>query len=88
MQSPDPKALAAHWGKIIGVDVGTNGKGEPELKLPNADFCFVKGDREIMSGLTFRVGDVAKVRQAAMTKGYAVSDNEFMLGGVNFRFSA
>jgi hypothetical protein len=85
MQSPDPAGLAAHWGKIVGVDVSTNGEGEAELKLPNADFRFVKGASEIMSGLTFRVNDVAKVKQAAKAKGYAVSGDQFSLGGVNFR---
>jgi hypothetical protein len=85
MQSPDPAGLAAHWGKIIGVDVSTNDEGEAELKLPNADFCFVKGEHEIMSGLTFRVNDVAKVSRAAKAKGYAVSGDQFLLGGVIFR---
>jgi hypothetical protein len=88
MQSPDPKGLAEHWGRIVGVDVGTNDKGEAELKLPNADFHFVKGDSEIMSGLTFRVGDVRAVRDAAKAKGYAVSGNEFFLGGVVFHLTA
>jgi hypothetical protein len=88
MQSPDPKGLAEHWGRIVGVDVGTNDKGEAELKLPNADFRFVKGDSEIMSGLMFRVGDVRAVRDAAKAKGYAVSGNEFFLGGVVFHLAA
>ena len=38
-----------------------------------------------MSGLTFRVGDVAKVRDAAKARGYAVSGDSFQLGGVTFR---
>src|SRR6266702_8306751 len=85
MQSPDPKGLAVHWGGIIGVDVSTNAKGEAELKLPNADFRFVKGDSEIMSGLDFRVGNASAMFDAAKAKGYAVSGDEFLLGGVNFR---
>jgi hypothetical protein len=88
MQSPDPKGLAEHWGRIVGVDVGTNDKGEAELKLPNADFRFVKGDSEIMSGLTFRVGDVRAVRDAAKVKGYTVSDDSFSLAGVVFHLTA
>jgi hypothetical protein len=88
MQSPDPKGLAAHWGKIIGVDVGTNDRGEAELKLPNADFRFVKGDSEIMSGLTFRVGDVPAVCDAAKAKGYAVSGDSVSLGGIVFHVAA
>jgi hypothetical protein len=87
MESPEPLALAEHWGKIIGVSVSKNRSGEPELKLPNCSFRFVKGTSEIMSGLTFRVGDVAKVRDAAKARGYAVSDDCFLLGGVTFRLA-
>src|SRR5256885_98888 len=55
MESPEPEVLAAHWGKIIGVAVRTSSKGEPELKLPNAGFHFVKGVSDLMTGLTFKV---------------------------------
>jgi hypothetical protein len=88
MQSPDPAGLAAHWGKIIGVAVSKGAAGEAELKLPNASLRFVRGESEIMSGLTFRVCDVAKVCHAARARGYAVSDNAFLLGGVTFRMES
>src|SRR5215813_7333244 len=48
MQSPDPADLAAHWGRIIGITMSTNADGEPELRLPNARFRFVRGQSEIM----------------------------------------
>ena len=54
MQSPEPRALADHWGRIIGIAVTGNQRNEPELKLPNAEFHFVKGSSDLMSGLTFR----------------------------------
>ena len=80
MQSPEPEALAAHWGKIVGVAAdGTT------VKLPNSVFRFVKGDAEIMSGLTFRVADKAKVLAAAKARGCKVSGDGFFLCGVNFR---
>ncbi|WP_198964405.1 hypothetical protein [Bradyrhizobium sp. Y36] len=82
MQSPDPKELAEHWGKIIGVAADGS-----ELKLPNATFRFVKGASEIMSALEFRVVDPASVLHAAKAKGLAVAGNEFLLGGVTFRLS-
>jgi hypothetical protein len=88
MESPEPEVLAAHWGKIIGVPVSTGKSGDPELELPNASFRFVKGAADIMSGLTFRVTDAAKVRDAAKAKGYAVSGDSFELGGVTFRLVA
>ena len=88
MQSAEPQALAEHWGKIIGIPVSKSKTGEPELALPNCSFRFVKGASDIMSGLTFRVGDVAAVRDAAKTKGRPVSGDSFLLGGVTFRLVA
>jgi hypothetical protein len=85
MQSPDPQGLAAHWGHILGIAAGTSANDLTELNLPNARFRFVEGESEIMSGLTFRVCDVAAVCEAAMARGYQVSGNEFFIGGVNFR---
>jgi hypothetical protein len=88
MQSPEPEVLAAHWGKIIGLPVSRSRSGEPELKLPNASFRFGNGAADIMSGLTFRVADVAGVRDAAKARGFAVSGDSFELGGVTFRLVA
>ena len=53
-----------------------------------ASLRFAKGDSEIMSGLTFRVGDVAKVLDAAKAKGRSVSGDSFWLGGVTVRLVA
>ena len=69
MQSPEPQALAEHWGRIIEIPVSKGPDGEPELKLPNASFRFIKGASDLMSGLTFRVGNAAKVLDAAKAKG-------------------
>jgi hypothetical protein len=88
MESPEPEVLAAHWGKIIGVAVSRNAGGEPELKLPNASFRFVKGASDLMSGLTFRVADIAKVREAAKAKGCKVAGDGFDLCGVRFSLTA
>jgi hypothetical protein len=84
MQSPDPRGLAEHWGKILDVAVS----GDAELKLPNASFRFVKGDSDLMSGLTFKVADIAKVRDAAKAKGCKVSGDGFDLCGVTFKLVA
>jgi len=85
MQSPDPAGLAEHWGRILGVPVSRGQGGAVELKLPNTSFRFVKGDAEIMAGLDFRVADVDGVCEAARARGYDISGNEFLLGGVVFR---
>jgi hypothetical protein len=80
--------LAEHWGRILGIPVSQGKAGEPELSLPNCSFRFVKGESDIMSGLTFRVGDIASVRDAAKARGYALSGDSFLLGGVTFRLVA
>ena len=84
MESPEPEVLAAHWGKIIGIAASKNASGEPELKLPNASFRFVKGPADLMSGLTFKVVNTAKVLDAAKAKGCRVSGDGFDLCGVRF----
>ena len=88
MESPEPEVLAAHWGKIIGIAVSKGKNGEPELVLPNASFRFVKGPADIMSGLTFKVDDIARVIDAAKARGHQVSGDSFELGGVTFRLVA
>jgi len=88
MQSPDPQGLAEHWGSIVGLAASQNGKGDSELRLPNCSFRFVKGPSDLMSGLTFRVADVAKVRDAAKARGCDVSGDGFDLCGVTFRLVA
>jgi len=88
MQSPEPQGLAEHWDRIIGIPVSKSKAGEPELKLPNGSFQFVRGESEIMSGLTFRVAKIAKVLDAAKAKGCAVSGDSFALSGVTFRLVA
>ncbi|HLG85472.1 MAG TPA: hypothetical protein VKY22_31105 [Bradyrhizobium sp.] len=88
MQSPDPAGLAEHWGRILGVAVSRGEGGVPELKLPNAVFRFVAGDSEIMSALVFRVTNAKDVCEAARARGYDVSGNAFLLGGVMFRLAA
>jgi hypothetical protein len=88
MQSPDPQGLAEHWGKILGIAVSKGANGDPELKLPNVGFRFVKGASDLMSGLTFKVADIAKVRDAAKAKGCKVSGDTFDLCGVTFTLVA
>ena len=80
--------MAEHWGSIIGIPVSQERQnGEPELELPNCSFRFVKGASDIMSGLTFRVRDIAAVRDAAKTRGSGVG-RFVRLGGVTFHLAA
>jgi hypothetical protein len=48
----------------------------------------VKGPVDLMTGLSFRVKDVAKVREAAKAKGCKVEADSFDLCGVMFRLAA
>jgi hypothetical protein len=88
MESPEPEDLAQHWGQIIGIPAAKSDSGEAQIVLPNCTFRFVKGFREIMSALTFRVNDVAKVCDAARDKGHTVAGDSFFLGGVTFLLTA
>jgi hypothetical protein len=88
MQSADPHDLARHWSRIIGIAASRSPSGDAEIALVNCTFRFVRGAREAMTGLTFRVADAALMATAASAKGYAVADRSFLLGGVNFRVVA
>ena len=88
MQSPDPHELARHWGRIIGIPASESPGGDAEIALVNCTFRFVRGDSDAMTGLAFQVADVASVADAAKARGYAVVDDSFLLGGVNFRLVA
>jgi hypothetical protein len=88
MQSADPHDLARHWGRIIGIPARLSPSGDAEIALANCTFHFVSGGGDAMTGLTFRVADVASVRDAAKAKGYAIADDSFLLGGISFRLAA
>jgi len=87
LQSPDPASLAAHWGRILEV-VPSRGDVGVKLALPNARIRVAPGERELMSGLTFLVADVARVTDAARTRGYAVSGDRFEIAGVTFALTS
>ena len=88
MQSPDPRDLAEHWGRIIGIPASQGSDGDPEIVLVNCRFRFTKGASDAMSGLTLQVSNVATVLEAAKAKGYAVAGNSLALGGVDFHLVA
>src|SRR5258708_28670239 len=53
MESPEPQALAEHWGKILGIPASKSKTGEPELALPNCSFHFAKRATDLIGGLPF-----------------------------------
>lgn len=83
LTGPDPRNLAEHWGRIIGVPAtGT------DIALTNCRIRVVDGDSEIMSALIFQVRDPAAVLDAARARGHAVTGRSFALGGVDFHITA
>jgi hypothetical protein len=88
MQSPDPDDLARHWGRILEIAPTQADGGGPALALPNCNFNFVRGESDAMTALSFKVADIARVRDAAAAKGLAVSGDRFALAGVDFRLVA
>ena len=84
LQSPDPEDLARHWSRIIGVDVSRGEHDAPQIVLPNAYLRFMPGGHEALTGLTFKVRDVAQVVDAARTRGCPCGGENFLLGGVTF----
>jgi hypothetical protein len=48
----------------------------------------LKGPKEVLGGLVFKVNDVERVKAAAAARGYTVDGNAFHMCGVNFRLVA
>jgi hypothetical protein len=88
LQSPDPEGLASHWSRIIGIPLTKARTGDPQIALVNVSLRFAKGATEAMTGLTFRVNDVAQVRGMARSRGCPGAGDAFLLGGVTFRVVA
>ena len=84
LQGPDPEDLAQHWSRIIGLSVSRGEHDAPQIVLPNAWLRFMPGGVEALTGLTFKVRDVAQVVDAARTHGSPCGGENFLLGGVTF----
>ena len=69
MRSPDPQALAEHWGRILGVPPATSANGDVRIALVNGTLTFAKGGSDAMTGLTFRVADIASGARCRANQG-------------------
>lgn len=86
LQSPDPTALAAHWGKILDRPVA--GGGAAEIALDNASLRFVEvadGRGEGLGGVDLKVADKGAVLAAAEARGLAAQDDCVIICGTRFR---
>ena len=88
LQSPDHYDLAQHWSNLIGIPVTSSKTNDPQIAFPNGCLRFTKGNAEAMTGLTFRVNDVAQVLGIARARGCPSAGDAFLLGGVTFRVVA
>jgi hypothetical protein len=88
LQSPDHYDLAQHWSNLIGIPLTSAKNNDPQIALPNGCLRFTKGKAEAMTGLKFRVNDVAQVLGKARARGCPSADDAFLLGGVTFRVVA
>ncbi len=83
MQSPDPPALAAHWGNLLGIAPRVAPDGAAEIVLVNAVFRFRAGPDDALSALAFEVVDAAAILAAASGRGYAVDGGVVSIAGVD-----
>jgi len=87
LQGPDPDALAALWGRVTGLPVGSD-DGAPCLQLENARLRFVRdedGRGPGLGGVDLVVSDRARVLEAARRRGALVQDEVVVLCGTRFR---
>jgi hypothetical protein len=85
LQSPDQWDLAQHWSNIIGVPLTSARNGDPQIAFNNGCLRFGKGISEAVTGLKFRVNDVAQVLGRARARGCPCAGDAFLLGGVTMR---
>ena len=87
LQSDDPAALAARWGEILDVEVGSDGDGNPALALENATLRFVPvadGRGEGLGGVDLGVADRAHVIATAQARGCPVNGHAVTVCGTRF----
>ena len=87
IETPEPEALARHWGSILELPVGGGGR-DPTIALAQGAIRFVKtadARTECLGGLRIEVADVDRACATAATRGYRIDGNSFHLAGVHFR---
>jgi hypothetical protein len=85
LQSADPSALAARWGEIAELDVGSDAGGNPVIALDNAELRFVEatdGRGEGLGGIDVKVEDRGAVVAGARVRDCFVSDDRVDIGGL------
>jgi len=88
LQSPDPSALAAHWGRILDRPVTARPSGAPEIALDNATLRFIEmadGRGEGLGGVDLKAADPAAILSAAGARGLSSDGDTVIVCGTRFR---
>lgn len=88
LQSPDPDALAARWGKILDRPVAKGVGGAAEITLDNATLRFVvasDGRGEGLGGIDLQAADRDEILAAAKGASLDVNGNSINICGTRFR---
>jgi hypothetical protein len=88
IETPEPEALARHWGSILELPVRVGERDPTIVPAHGGVIRFVAAAdarTECLGGLRIAVADVARAREAAAKRGYKLERNSFHLAGVHFR---
>jgi hypothetical protein len=91
LQSPDPGALAARWGKVFGRQPTPGRDGAHALALDPGSLRFVPerdGRGAGVSGIDLRVADPAEVLARARRRGARIDGDAVLLCGTRIRLLA
>ncbi len=85
IQAGDPAAIARRWAEIAEIELSTDAKGNPTLKLDNAALRFVSctdGRPEGLGGLDIIAADKPAILEAASKRGLDVDGDQVLLCGM------
>ena len=85
IQAADPAAIARRWAEIAEIELSTDAKGNPTLKLDNAALRFVSctdGRPEGLGGLDIIAADKPAILEAASKHGLNVDGDQVLLCGM------
>lgn len=89
MRTPDPKATAELWSKMLGRSAEKDGD-RYRIGMDMFPLVFEQvadGERACFAAIGVKVKDAGKVLAAARERGYPVSADSFDMCGVTFRIS-
>jgi hypothetical protein len=83
LTSPEPAALAARWGEILGTRVDGH-----TLALDGGAICVVAGPSAGIAGYTLAATDAAAITAAARARGLDAGDDHVTIAGTRFTLTS